>query len=110
MNSHNPEDINLQWIEAFRRLRYEEMERLLKLGADVNVRDGWGHPALVHAVAPAGGCLRTVKMLVQAGADIHFHDQSGRSLIDIGFASVSSALENQRMAEIAAYLRTQGAE
>ena len=86
------------------------MERLLKLGADVNVRDGWGHPALVHAVAPAGGCLRTVKMLVQAGADIHFHDQSGRSLIDIGFASVSSALEESENGRNCRLLRTQGAE
>lgn len=53
--------------EAAGRCDTNEVRRLISEGADLNAQDGQGMTAL-HAAA-YGGCVETVRALLEAGAD-----------------------------------------
>ncbi|MCA9637034.1 MAG: hypothetical protein KC420_13490, partial [Myxococcales bacterium] len=77
-------------------------------GVDVNLRDAHGQTALFHAVAPFGGNLRVVKLLVDAGAALDVINDHGEDVITAGFAGVTAALEHASMRAIEAFLLEAG--
>ena len=48
------------------------MRELLKVGTDPNVADYDGWTPLMYAAE--GGCKKCVRLLIEAGADINYHD------------------------------------
>lgn len=93
--------------------RAEALSRLIDLGVDLNAysTDVYEHgTALHHAVW--SGCLDAVKVLVEAGADLGTRDTAWQGT-PLGWAqhgAEGNSKRAERYREIAAYLRTQGAE
>lgn len=99
-----PADWSELWFEAARLCRVETMAFIIEQGFDVNKRDAYGDTALRHAVAPYGGCLEAVRLLLDAGAKVEDVD----ALIKEGADSVSSAGEYNEHCAIASLLGSVG--
>lgn len=67
-------------IRAVKRGELKKVEGLIRLGADVNVRDSDGAVALRHAsIHGSGGRRQIVEILIEAGADVNLADDSGNT-------------------------------
>lgn len=84
---------DLALLSAARRGDWASAARLLKSGAQPNVRDVWGDSVLVHAAA--AGETELVRALIAAGADV---DRKGRN----GFTPLGAAAlgGHHRVAEL----------
>ena len=60
---------------------HESLACLLQAGADVNIRDRFGHTALLYAAKP--GCTKCVNMLIKAGADVNMKNEVGEDALTI---------------------------
>ncbi len=72
----------------------EEVEQLIKKGANVNVKDSDGVSPLAYAMHH--GTAEQVKMLVDAGADVHATDKFG--LMPLDYATDMEKVEILRQA------------
>jgi hypothetical protein len=66
--------LNASFMEAANEGRTKRVERLLKVGADINANDRWRETALMHAVC--SGHIETCKLLLEYGADLEATDVS----------------------------------
>lgn len=57
-----------------------DIKPLLKFGAKVNVQDKYGTSTLAHAAKHLD--VESVKLLIEAGADIHHKDNDGGTMLD----------------------------
>lgn len=59
---------NSLFLDAVRNGDAKEARKLIEMGADINVTDEWGSPAIMVAIA--NGHASTAKMLINMGCDI----------------------------------------
>jgi ankyrin repeat protein len=62
-------------IGAAERGDVQEVERLIKSGVDLNIRDNWGRTALIWASSRNN--IEVVKLLIEAGAHLNIRDNDG---------------------------------
>jgi ankyrin repeat protein len=84
------------------------VRRLLAEGQDPNEHDEHGLTPLFLAVAPFGGDLTMVKLLVEAGADVNARSPEGHDLARYCLDGVSSALEHGRAMDVVRVLEASG--
>ena len=60
---------------------HESVSCLLQGGADVNIRDNFGHTVLHYATKP--GCTKCVSMLIKAGVDVNIKNEVGRDALSV---------------------------
>jgi len=80
-------------VEAVQKGNQQELERLLRNGADVNVRDGNGNTPLASAVLL--GDVEAVRMLLDHGADVNARGSFGTPPLIL--ASMAGSSEIVRM-------------
>ena len=91
------------WFEAAKACSVSGLRAFLEHETDaefVNEKDTYGFTALMYAVCQNGGHQQCVDFLLTHGADPSCTDAEGRSVIEIGYAGVTSALERMIMTEI----------
>ena len=96
VNVPSPEELNEELYDAILHEEFENIDRLLKAGADVNVRFEDGYTPLIIAVME--GQLEIVSALLKKGADVNVKNlENGKSLLEVAEGNVkitSVLLEN----------------
>ena len=104
------EELNEKLIRAANVGYLEEIKRLIKSGADVNVADNQGRTAL-HAAAGTSLYLskntEVVKMLIAEGADVNAADNQGRTALH---AAAGTSLYLSKNTEVVKMLIAKGAD
>ena len=70
---------NESFLKAVQAGDYKTVSALLKNGADVNAKNGYGESALVLALK--GNYDKTAALLIKRGADINIKDSNGNTLL-----------------------------
>ena len=68
-------------IEAIVTYHTNCVEKLLEIGADVNVVNNEGKTALIHAVEINNFNVRLITKLIESGADVNKKDDSGQTAL-----------------------------
>jgi ankyrin repeat protein len=80
----------LSLIKAVIDERFDIVSLLLEYGVILNRRDDRGYTSLMHATAM--GDVKTVKVLISAGADAALKSTAGETLLDIAQKSENEEL------------------
>lgn len=67
------------------------IELLIANGADLNVQNGQGDTPLICATKYGGGIEKTVKLIVDAGADVSITDNDGKTALDYAIEKKQTA-------------------
>jgi ankyrin repeat protein len=66
-------------ISTAKRGDVREVERLIRIGIDLDIRDNWGWTALIWASFYNHG--EVVKLLIEAGVNLNIRDNAGRTAL-----------------------------